>query len=136
MAAQRLHVTVVTPEKSVSKGEVDQVVAPSVMGQVGILPNHRPLLAALKPGIVELWTAGQVTRLAISGGFLEVAKDNVELLLETAERPEEVDPERAKASLAAAEENLKKASPLDPEYSGYVAAAERARVRLQLASMQ
>jgi F-type H+-transporting ATPase subunit epsilon len=134
--AQRLNVTVVTPEKNVQRGEVDQVVAPSVMGQVGILPNHRPLLAALKPGIVELWSGTSAQRLAISGGFIEVQDDNVELLVDTAERAEEVDLERAKAALAKAEEALKTASPLDPEYPELLSRVEKSRVRLQLASMQ
>ena len=129
----RLHVIVVTPEKSVQKGELDQVVPPTVMGQVGILPMHRPLLAALKPGIVQLWSGGQATRLAVGGGFLEVQNDQVELLVDTAERPEELDLELAREALKKAEDELKGASPLDPEYGEYVTRAERARVRVQLA---
>lgn len=128
-----LQVTVVTPEKQVTTGEVDQVVAPSVMGQVGILPGHRPLLAALQAGIVELWRAGKPERLAVSGGFLEVDSNHVSLLVETAERADELDLDRVKASLSEAESQLKKTSPLDPEYAQYLAKAERARVRLQLA---
>jgi F-type H+-transporting ATPase subunit epsilon len=130
----RLQVTVVTPEKQVTKGEVDQVVAPSAMGQVGILPNHRPLLAELVPGIVELWTGERVERLATAGGYLEVDRNQVRVLVETAERPDEVDLERAQKALSDAEGQLKKASPLDPEYADAQQKAERARVRVAIAT--
>ncbi len=134
-AADHLTVTFVTPDKQVSKGEVDMVLAPSALGEVGILPNHRPLLADLVPGIVELRHGGgsKVERFAVSGGFLEVDRNHVAILVEAAERPEDIDVERAQKALAAAETALKKLSPSDPEYDDSQARARRARVRLQVA---
>jgi F-type H+-transporting ATPase subunit epsilon len=134
-AATELTVTFVTPEKQVSKGAVDMVIAPSALGEVGILPNHRPLLADLVPGVVELRHGGgtKVEKFAISGGFLEVDRNKVSLLVETAERPEEIDVERAQKALAAADAAVKKLSPADAEYDDQKSRLLRARVRLQVA---
>jgi len=133
--AHELTVTFVTPEKQVSKGAVDMVIAPSALGEVGILPNHRPLLADLVPGVVELRHGGgtKVEKFAISGGFLEVDRNKVSLLVETAERPEEIDVERAQKAFGAADSALKKLSPADQGYAEQQARFLRARVRLQVA---
>jgi F-type H+-transporting ATPase subunit epsilon len=130
-----LTVTFVTPDKNVTKGEVEMVIAPSALGEVGILPNHRPLLADLVPGVVELRHSGSVKpeRFAVSGGFLEVDRNRVSLLVETAERPEEIDVERAQKSFAKHEAALKKLSPADADYADHQSHLLRARVRLQVA---
>jgi F-type H+-transporting ATPase subunit epsilon len=129
-----LKVIVVTPAKQVARAEVDQVVAPSVMGQVTILPLHRPLLADLAPGIVELRTGASAEKLAVSGGFLEFERNTVTLLVETAERPGEIDRERSQKALQDSEAQLKKLSPTDPAYAEAQGRAERARARLQLSA--
>ncbi len=128
----QLTVAVVTPQKQVTRGEVDQVVAPSVLGQVGILPSHRPLLADLVPGVVELHSDGKAERYAISGGFIEVDRDTVTLAVETAERPADIDVPRAQAALADAESQMKKLDPLSEAYGEQRARAERARVRVRV----
>jgi F-type H+-transporting ATPase subunit epsilon len=135
MAAEHLAVSFVTPDKQVSKGEVDMVVAPSAVGQIGILPGHRTLLADLVPGVVELRHGGgsKIERFATSGGFIEVDRNHVAVLVETAERPDEVDVERAQRALSQAEVALKKLSPADPSYEDEQARALRARVRLRVA---
>ena len=111
------------------------VLAPSALGELGILPNHTTLLADLIPGVVELRHDGasEVERFAVSGGFLEVDSNHVSLLVETAERPEEIDVERARKALAVSEAELKKLSPVDAMYDDQMAKALRARVRLQVA---
>jgi len=128
-----LTVSFVTPDKHVTEAEVDMVTAPSAMGQVGILPNHRSLLAELVPGVVELKQGAYVEEFAISGGFLEVDRNHVALLVETAERPGEIDVERARAALADSEAALKKLSPADSAYQDNLARVVRARVRLSVA---
>lgn len=129
-----LTVTFVTPDKRVSQTEVEMVTAPSVLGEVGILPDHRALLADLVPGVVELKHGdGRVERFAISGGFLEVDRNRVALLVETAERPEEIDIERAQRALRESERALEKLSPEEPAYEEQVQHAARARVRLRVA---
>ena len=83
--ADKLKVTVVTPTQQVVRAEADMVLAPAVLGQVGILPNHRPLLADLGTGPVELRDGAQVHRYNITGGFLEVNANAVLVLAESAE---------------------------------------------------
>lgn len=133
--ANHLTVSFVTPEKQVSKGEVDMVIAPSALGEVGILPDHCTLLADLVPGVVELRHQGQVSgeRFAISGGFLEVDRNHVSLLVESAERPDEIDVARARTALSNSEAALARLSPVDAEYADHLGHAQRARVRLQVA---
>ena len=65
-----LKVNLVTPEKDLLHSEVDQVTAPSVMGEVGILTDHLPLLAELREGPLGLFKEGSVELYAVSGGFV------------------------------------------------------------------
>ncbi|MBN1959929.1 MAG: ATP synthase F1 subunit epsilon [Deltaproteobacteria bacterium] len=132
---KQLMVSFVTPDRQVSHGEVDMVVAPSAMGQVGILPDHCTLLADLAPGIVELHSKNNTLneRFAISGGFLEVDRNHVSLLVETAERANEIDVERARKSLKASEAALANLSTTSDDYQNQFNRAQRARVRLQVA---
>jgi F-type H+-transporting ATPase subunit epsilon len=133
MTNNHLTVSLVTPERQVAMGEMREVRAPSVLGQVGILPAHRPLLAELEAGVVELVDAHATVRIAVSGGVLEVDRDRVAILAETAERANEIDVERARRAFAGAEEQLAKLSPTDEGYDELRARAERARVRLEAA---
>ena len=92
MATMRLDI--VTAEKLVYSDEVSSVVAPGAEGQLGILPNHAPLLTSLKPGELKVLKEGEETNIAVSGGFLEVLKNVVTILADTAERAEDIDVER------------------------------------------
>jgi F-type H+-transporting ATPase subunit epsilon len=132
-AANKLTVAVLTPLRQVKRGDATMVVAPSVVGQLGILADHRPLLADLNAGIVEVHTGQQVERYAVSGGFIEVDRNVVTILAETAERSDEVDSERAQRSLDDAEANLKRLSPVDADYAEEARRALRNRARLQVA---
>lgn len=132
--ADKLKVAVVTPGKQVATGEVDMVVAPSVLGEVGILPNHRPLLADMGIGQVELRVGQKSERYAVSGGFLEVDHDRVSILAEAAERSDEIDVERAKAALKDADAKLKKLDVGDVAYAAESLRADRARNRLRVAA--
>lgn len=125
-----LKVAVVTPERAMMRGEVDMVVAPSAMGQVGIMPQHQPLLADLEAGSVILKKGDKVDVYAISGGFLEVDREQVTILAETAERAADIDADRAKRALADAEAKLKTLDVASPEYTEESARAKRAAVRL------
>jgi F-type H+-transporting ATPase subunit epsilon len=129
----RLTVSIVTPTKQAVKTEADMVIAPSAAGEVGILPQHRSLLADLVEGIVSLKTGDKTERYAVSGGFIEVDRDRVAVLAETAEHSSEIDLERAKAALKDAEAELKKLDPLSTEYSVQTARLKRAQVRIALA---
>jgi len=90
---------IVTPRKTVFRGEVQSVSAPGAMGGFQVLVNHAPLLSSLRIGEVRIVDPkGSETAFATSGGFVEVRKNVVTLLAETAERSDEIDIHRAKAA--------------------------------------
>jgi F-type H+-transporting ATPase subunit epsilon len=129
----RLSVALVTPSREVVRSEVDQVTAPSVMGEVGILPDHLPLLADMSEGVVGLYSGGRVDQYAVSGGFIEVERNTVTILAETAEKADEIDVSRARSALRDAEARLKTLDPTSPDWAEEEARARRSRIRLQLA---
>ena len=87
----RLEVHVVTPEQEVWTGEADMVVATAIDGEIGILPGHAPLLAALDVGRLSIDTGGGREDAAVDGGFLHVKDDRVDVLAEHAEMGGDVD---------------------------------------------
>src|SRR5688500_13561131 len=87
----QLELEVVTPERSVLSQSVDMVTIPGLGGELGILPGHTPLISQLQTGVLSYTTAGRTFQLHVSGGFLEVRDDQVSVLAEVAERPEEID---------------------------------------------
>ncbi|MGI8422776.1 MAG: F0F1 ATP synthase subunit epsilon [Chloroflexota bacterium] len=89
------HVEIVAAERRVLEDDVDEVLAQTVEGQIGILPRHAPLLTLLVPGEMRLKKGDQETVLSIGGGFLEVAGNRVIVLADSAERAEEIDVARA-----------------------------------------
>ena len=104
MATMRLEI--VTAERRVYSEDVDMLVAPGIDGQLGILPNHAPLLTALQPGEIRADKDGEESYMAVSGGFLEVLSNRVTILADTAERAEEIDIERAEAAVRRAQERI------------------------------
>ncbi|OGQ79430.1 MAG: ATP synthase F1 subunit epsilon [Deltaproteobacteria bacterium RIFOXYA12_FULL_58_15] len=126
----KLNVALVTPERQVARVEVDMVTAPSVMGEVGILPDHQPLLANLQPGVVLLQAGNKTERYAVSGGVLEVDRNTVTILAETAEHASEIDEGRANDALKDASGQLEKLDSQDPKFEEQVARIHRAQIRL------
>lgn len=101
---------IVTPEGVVLKEEVIQVTVPTREGEITVLPNHIPLVAMLKPGVIEVKTKnGNVEVMSVAGGFLEVLKDKVVILADKAERAHEIDLARAEQARLRAEETMKQA---------------------------
>jgi len=101
-----MRLEIVTPEKRVLDAEVDSVTVPTASGEAGIMPHHAPLVSALKPGILGYSVKGQTERLAVSGGFVEVNSDRVAVLVDAAEKAEEIDAEAARAGRDAADREL------------------------------
>ena len=131
----RLTVNLVTPKQDLLHQEVDQVTAPSVMGEVGLLPEHLPILAQLHEGPLGLFIGSDVHYWTISGGFVEVNRDSVTILAETAERADSIDEKRSQKTLADAEAQVKKLDVNDPEYDDQVARARRAQTRLDVVKL-
>src|SRR5215203_2004949 len=88
---------IVTPEKKVFDETVDSVTVPTATGEVGILPNHAPLISSLKSGILSYTNRGASEKLVVSGGFVEVSSNTVSVLTDVAERADEIDVEAARA---------------------------------------
>jgi len=101
---------IVTPERIVLKEEITQITLPTKAGEITVLPNHIPLISSLTPGVVNVKKKdGQEEIISISGGFLEVGKDKVVILADTAERAEELDETRLEAARKRANELKDKA---------------------------
>jgi F-type H+-transporting ATPase subunit epsilon len=129
----KIHLEIVTPDRSLIREEVDEVQVPGAEGHLGILPGHTPLLSTLAVG--ELWyRVGTEKRyLAVAGGFVEVLPDRVTILANLAERAQDIDVARAEASKSRAEGRLLKPPPeLDTERARL--ALLKSIVRLQVAS--
>ena len=127
----KLTVSIVTPERSVIATKALEVTAPSVLGEVGILTDHKPLLANMEEGVVGIHEASGVDYFLVSGGFLEVSEDRVTVLAEAAEKANEVDIPRAEAALKDATAQLRHLPFGSEEHSEQLARTRRARNRLR-----
>ena len=103
-----IQVEIVSAEEEIWSGEGTMVFAPSEMGEVGVAPNHTPLLARLKPGDVRVQQEdGEQQFFYISGGLLEVQPDVVTVLSDTAIRAHDLDEQQAEAARKRAEEEIR-----------------------------
>ncbi len=95
----------VSPERVLVDEQVDEVQIPGLDGYMGVLPGHAPLLSELMPGgVLTYRAAGGEKVLAVYGGFVEVQPDRVRILVDAAERREEINVEEARAQLSKAVE--------------------------------
>ena len=131
----QLHV--VTPAGSKVEATITQVTAPGELGDMGILPGHLPLLSGLGIGILSYTPQqGNTHYLAVNGGYVEVDSDDVIVVTETAERPEEIDVERARAALERSERESATVDTSAPSEIARVGAAiRRAANRLEVAKL-
>jgi len=110
MAFDKIDLEIVTPERLVLSVTAEEVILPGSEGYLGVLPQHAPLLTALGAGEISYRVGDTWKYLAVSGGFVEVLRDRVSVLAETAERPDEIDVDRALESKKRAEADLARAS--------------------------
>lgn len=107
MADNTFMVEIVTPEQILLKDEVQFLVVPELNGELGVLKNHAPMIAALDVGVLRYTDPeGKIKKIALSGGFMEVIYNEVRVLAETAEQGSEIDVLRAKAAKERAEKRL------------------------------
>ncbi len=104
--ADTFQLEIVTPEKKVVDTAATEAQIPGKNGYLGILPGHAPLITELSVGEVTFRDGGQEQHLAVAWGFAEVLPDKVTILAETAERPAEIDVERARKAKQRAEQRL------------------------------
>lgn len=107
--ASTIKIDVVSAEESIFSGEAEFIVAPAVMGEVGIYPRHTPMLTTIKPGALRIKTAGddEEQLIFVSGGMLEVQPGLVTVLADTAIRGADLDEAKALEAKRVAEEALK-----------------------------
>jgi F-type H+-transporting ATPase subunit epsilon len=125
---------IVSQDRLVFEGDVDIVVAPGEAGEMGILPNHAPLLTTLKYGILKVRSQNQEMDFTISGGIMEVQPHIVTILADAAENVQEIDVTRAEAAKKRMEDILKQGPPPDMDsYLAMEAALKRSNLRLEAA---
>lgn len=123
---------IVSQDRMVWEGEADIVVVPGVAGEMGILPNHAPLLSTLKFGILKVRTKEIEEVFTIAGGVIEVQPDLITVLADSAENVEEIDVARAEAARRRAEDLLEEGIPVDTDsYLKLEAALRRSNLRLE-----
>ena len=126
---------VATPDRLLLKERVSEAVVPGLDGELGILPEHAPLLSALGDGPLVYKPEGGASRcMAICGGLVEVLPDHVRVLASRAEFSDEIDKKRAEAAFARANERLTKA-PGDLDVARALNAMRRAQARLDAAKL-
>ncbi len=107
---------IVTPERMLMQDMVQQVVAPTKAGEITVLPGHIPLVSSLEAGVIETKNEkGENEVISVSGGFIEVLKEKIVVLADTAERAEELDEKRIEEARLRAEESKKEIKTFDRE---------------------
>jgi F-type H+-transporting ATPase subunit epsilon len=125
---------IVSQDRMVFEGDVDIVVLPGADGEMGILPNHAPVLSTLKLGVIKVRRQGQEEIFTVTGGIVEVQPHIVTVLADAAENIEEIDLARAEAARERAEERLAEGPPPDPDaYLAIESALRRSNLRLEAA---
>ena len=128
-----LTLEIVTPERSIAHGEVDEVVVPGAEGSFGVLPGHTPLLSTLTVGEIEYRRGDERSYVAVSFGFAEVLPDRVTILAQIAEASDEIDVTRAEAAVKRARERLERPV-AELDYERARLSLLKSLVRLQVAT--
>jgi len=105
--ATTLKLEIVTPETTAYSEDAEMVTLPGAEGELGVYPNHVPLLTTLKPGELRVLKGGKETFLAIGEGFVEITGDSVSVLTDMALEPAVIDEHAAEAAVARAQAAMK-----------------------------
>jgi F-type H+-transporting ATPase subunit epsilon len=120
--AATLRLEIVTPESRAYSDDVEMVVLPAVEGEMGVYPQHIPLITQLKPGELIVTKGGRQTALAVGEGFVEVTAEKVSVLVDMALKEADIDESAAEEAIRRAEARLKEEH-LGSEESAMVQAA-------------
>jgi len=131
----KLQVELVTAEGRILSEEADFVRAPGLAGELGVLPNHIPLMTPLRTGEVLVRNDNREEFLFVAGGFLEVLPDKVVILADAAERAEDIDEARAEESRRRAQQLVEQRAD-SADAAEAAAALERAIFRLRIAELR
>ena len=133
--AEKLELEVVTPEKRVLQEVVDEVVLPGSEGELGILPEHTPLISQLQTGVLTYRQGSNRHSIFVSGGFVEVLPHRVSVLTDVSELARDIDVDRAKRAREKAEKALHESTKGDAgvDVKRAQLKLERAMARMELA---
>lgn len=120
-----LHLEIVTPEQKTYADDVDSVVIPGVEGELGVLPQHVPLMTQLLPGELRVMKGGEELRLAVGEGFVEITADKVAVLTDMAVKESDIDESAAEDAVRRAEEAMKDNKLGDEEYATVKASLQK-----------
>jgi len=104
--ANKLHFSLVSPERELYAGEVDQVDIPGTEGNFGVLPDHAPLMAAIRTGAITVYENGAEKQFFVQGGFADVTPAGLAVLAERAAPMTELTSERIQEDIASAKDSL------------------------------
>jgi F-type H+-transporting ATPase subunit epsilon len=125
---------IVSQERTVFEGDVDIVVVPGVDGEMGILPNHSPLLSTIRLGVIKVRQGSEEHNFTVTGGLLEVQPAIVTILADAAEDVDEINMARAEEARERARQRLAEGPPPGTEaYLAAEAALRRSTLRLDAA---
>ena len=128
-----LTLTIASPERVLFEGAIQQTTLPTKMGQITILPNHIPLVAALTAGELSFVNdKNETIFLAVSGGAVEISDNHITILSDTAERSDEIDELRAQEAKQRAESLLKEQKTDTVEYASIVSKLEKELARISV----
>jgi F-type H+-transporting ATPase subunit epsilon len=130
--ASTFQLEIVTPSRLLVKDAAEEAQIPGLSGYLGILPGHAPLITELAVGVITYKASGATHTLSVAWGFAEVLPDKVTILAEAAERPQEIDIERAQKAKGRAEQRLKSSDP-EIDFTRAEDALQRAETRLNVA---
>ena len=129
--AEVFRLQVITPDQTFYEGEASMVELTTTEGDIGIYQGHIPLTAIVSPGVLHIHEEGQVREAALMSGFIEVLPDQVIIMAEVVEWPEEIDVKRAEEARIRAERRLKSQSG-EVDVARAELALKRALVRLEM----
>ena len=124
---------IVTPERQVFSDQVDSVVVPGSLGELGVLPHHAPLVSTLGVGELRIRKGGSEEFFAIVGGFLQVRPDKVVVMAETADVASEIDVAKAEEARREAERALESGYQEGADLAAARAALQQALLRIRVA---
>jgi F-type H+-transporting ATPase subunit epsilon len=133
MADRKLLCEVVSPENIVYSGEADMVVALGVEGELGIMPQHIPIVTPLALGELRIFNGGQREFVAVLGGYLEFRENKLTILADAAELSQEIDIARAEAKRLAREQEIAEAKASGKMLLEAEVSLKKALVRLRVA---
>ena len=108
---QSFHLRIITPDRMFYEGDVDMVEFNTTEGEIGVLPGHIPLTVIVKPGILVITEKDGQKEAALHAGFAEILPEEITILAEIIEWPEEIDEHRAEEAMNRAKERLASKTP-------------------------